>query len=58
MIDSFETIMMKMEKIHNHWPSLRFGQVVEIVTDAVKDNFNLTDDALIIMLDKFLEENL
>ncbi len=58
MIDDFETVMGKMEEIHNQWPSLRFCQVIELATDAIPDNFNLTDDDLITALDGYLKENL
>ena len=58
MIDDFETVMGRMEKIHNHWPLLGFCQVIELATDAIIDNFNLTDDDLITALDEYIEENL
>ena len=58
MIDDFEEILWKMQEIHQHWPSLRFGQVIENAADAVKNLYNLTDDGLLIMLEKYLEENL
>ena len=57
MIDDFEAVMMKMEEIHSQWPSLRFCQVIELATDAVKNNFNLMDCALMIMLDEYIKEN-
>jgi len=56
MIDDFEAVMMKMEDIHNRWSSLRFCQVIELATDAIKDNFNLSDDALWLMLEKYERE--
>ena len=55
MIDDFETVMMKMEEIHNRWPSLRFCQVIGNVIRG--DGYYMYDDDLITALDKYLEEN-
>ncbi len=55
MIDDFETVMMKMEEIHNRWPSLRFCQVIGNVIRG--DGYYMSDDDLITALDKCLEEN-
>lgn len=56
MIDDFEAVMMKMEEIHNNWPLLRFCQVIELATDSIRDNYSLSDDDLITVLDKLSEE--
>lgn len=55
MIDDFETVMMKMEEIHNQWPSLRFCQVIGNVVRG--DAYYITDDVLITALDNYLEKN-
>lgn len=57
MIEDFVRIIMIMEQAHLRWPSLRFCQIIELVSDAVKDNFNLSDAALLIMLEKYMEKN-
>ena len=53
MIDDFETVMMKMEEIHNQFPALRFCQVIGNVMG--EGSYYLPDNELLSALETYLE---